>query len=320
MKFQELKKSLTTIRQAYFVRGSDAFLRQKAVDMIVNHSLKYKELNLSTFNDENTDISGIVSACQSIPMMDEHRVVVLRDIAVKKADEVAPIVNYLKKPLPSTVLILVDSVGNSALKKIEPLCEVVDCSPLDMSMLSKLVVNQLSTFGVKINNDALANLVNFCGNDYTRINNEVIKLGNLLGSGGLVTSEIVEQNVHREIEFAVFELSNAVGAKNGARAMQIVEQLLLRKESPQMLLIMIVNSFRRMFFAISSKDSNAVVAQKLGIKEYAVKIARESGAKFSPAQLKKILDLGAMLDFQIKTGEMDDKNALFYFITNISAL
>ncbi len=320
MKFQELKKSLSNIKQAYFIKGSDAFLRQKSVEMIVNFSLKIKDLNLAYFTDENTDMSAIISACLSIPMMDEHRVVVLKDIAVKKADEVAPLIKYLQKPLLSTVLIIVDSVGNSALKKLEPLCEIVDCSPMDSTMLAKLVVTQLNTFGVKINSDALERLINYCNNDYTRINNEVIKLGNMLGSGGLVALEIVEQNVHREIEYDVFELSNAVVNKNGKKAMQIVEQLLLRKESPQMLIMLIVGNFRRMFFALSSKDSNAVVATKLGIKEYAVKIARETGARFSLPKLKKALDLGASLDYKIKAGEMSDKNALYFFITSVVTL
>ena len=320
MKFQELKKSLSNIRQAYFIKGSDAFLRQKSVEMITNYALKIKDLNLATFNDENTDMSAIISACKSIPMMDEHRVVVLRDIAVKKADEVAPIVDYLKTPLASTVLVIVDSVGNSAFKKIEPLCEVVDCSPLDTAMLGKLVATQLNGYGVKINSDALETLVNYCNNDYTRINNEAIKLGNLLGRGGLITLSVVEQNVHREVEYDVFELSNAVANKNGKKAMVIVEQLLVRKESPQMLIMLIVSNFRRMFYAVSCKESNAEVASKLGIKEYAVKIAREVGAKFSLPKLKKVLDLGASLDYQIKAGEMNDKNALYYFITSIVAL
>jgi len=320
MKFQELKKSLSTLQNAYFIKGSDAFLRQKSAEMIVNYAIKIKDLNLATFDDENTDMSAIISACQSIPMMDEHRVVVLKDIAVKKADDLNPLLNYLKKPLSSTVLVIIDSVGGAVYKKIEPLCEVVDCSPLDTVMLGKLVANQLNTFGVKINSDALEKLVNYCNRDYTRINNEVIKLGNLLDKGEVVTLEVVEQNVHREIEYDIFELSNAVVNKNGKKAMEILEQLLLRKEAPQVLIMMILSNFRRMFYAVSSKESNAVIASKLGIKEFAVKIARETGTRFSLPKLKKALDLGAQLDFQIKSGEMSDKNALYFFITAVVSL
>lgn len=320
MKFVELKKSLSSIKPAYLVRGSDAYLRQKATDMIIAHALQFKDLNLSVFNDENTDISAILSALKSIPMMDKYRVVMLRDIAVKKADEIAAIVEYAKKPLDSTVLLVVDSAGSNVYKKLEPLCEVVDCSPLDVAMLGKLVANQLAGFGVKINSDALNVLVQYCNNDYTRINNEVIKLGNLLGSGGLVTREIVEQNVHREVEYDIFELSNAAAAKNGARAMQIINQLLIKKESPQVLLMLILSNFRRMFYATTSREPVSKIAEHLGVKEYAIKVARDVGAKFTPAQLKKILDLGAELDFKIKSGQTSDKNALLFFVANISSL
>ncbi len=316
MKFQELKKSLDSLQQVYLIRGSDSFLRQKAVDMIVNRAVKIKDLNLSTFNDENTDMSSILSACKSIPMMDEYRAVVLRDIAVKKVDEVKPLIEYVSKPLQSTILIIVDSLNNSVYKKIESTATLVDCSPLDLPMLAKLVATQLKSFDCTINNDALDKLVEFCNSDYTRINNETIKLANLLGKRGVVTLQHIEENVHREVEYDIFELGKAVSEKNGKKAIAIINQLLERKESPQMLLMLVLSNFRRMFYAISSKATNAQIATKLGVKEYSIKIAREVGSKFTPAQLKKILDLGAQLDYQIKAGEMNDKNALLYFVTN----
>ena len=317
MKFQDLKKSLNTIKPIYLVRGSDAFLRDKAVEMIVNHSVKFKDLNLITFNDESTDISAIVSACKIIPMMDERRVVVLKDLAVKKVDEIKPIVDYATQPLQSTVLVVVDSQNSAVYKKLEPLSEIVDCSPLDSSMLTKLIVSQLGKMNCKINSDAVSILIEYCNFDYTRINNEVIKLGNLLGSGGLVTKEIVQENVNREVDYDIFELGNAVSVKDGKKALAIIEHLLEQKQSPQMLIMLVLSNFRRMFYAIMSKDTTQTIANKLGIKEFAVRKAREVGSKFSPAQLKKILDLGVQLDYQIKSGEMSDKSALLYFVANI---
>ncbi len=320
MKFQELKKSLSNLYPAYLIRGSDAFLRQKSVDMLIQHTLTQKELNLSVFNDENTDMSAILSALKSIPMLDKYRLVVLRDISVKKAEDVKPLLAYLKAPLESTILIIVDSNNVSAYKGIEPYCQIIDCSPLDEPMLAKLVATQLAALKVKINSDALHTLVEFCNNDYTRINNEVIKLGNMLDAGSLITKEIIMENVHREVEFDVFELGRAVSVKNGKRAMEIINQLLIQKESPQVLLMMILSNFRRMFYSMSSKESNAIVAQKLGVKEYAIKMAREVGSKFTLPQLKKVLDLGAALDLAIKSGDIAEKNALLYFVSNVSAL
>ncbi len=317
MNFQDLKKNLDELKPVYLIKGSDAFLRSKATEMLINHAVTLKDLNCSIFTDENTDMSAILSACRSIPMLDTKKVVVLRDINIKKVDDIKPLLEYVQKPLTSTILIIVDSRNVTTYKKIEPYCELIDCSPLDSDMLAKLVATQLKSYGCAINKDALQKLVEYCNADYTRINNETIKLGNLLGQGGVVTTQIIEENIHREVEYDIFELGNYAAQKNGQKAMEIINHLLERKESPQMLLIMVLNNFRRMFFAVTSKDSPAQIAAQLGVKEFAIKKAKEVGSKFTPAQLKKILDLGADLDYQIKSGGMNEKNALIYFISSI---
>lgn len=318
MKFQDLKKNLTQkIENLYYISGDDAFLRQKAVEMIENRAVSLRDLNILRFDDENTDLGNIVSACRALPMMDERRVVVLKDINIKKQDDLKPLIEYAKTPTPSTVLVVVNGAGGSNYKKFEELAVTVDCGKLEPNMLARLVLNELSKFNCKINSDALASLIDYCAQDYTRIYNETIKLGNLIGSGGVITLADVAENVNREVEYDIFELSNAVINKDGAKALAIIEQLLERKESPQKLLMLVQSSFRRMFYAISSKETNAVIAQKLGVKEFAVKKSREQAAKFTPVRLKKILDLGALLDYQIKSGAITDDNALFYFITNI---
>ena len=93
MKFQELKKNLAEkIANLYYIKGDDAFLRHKAVEMIEARAVTFRDLNILRFDDETTDINNIVSACRALPMMDERRVVVLKDIAVKKQDDLKPLI------------------------------------------------------------------------------------------------------------------------------------------------------------------------------------------------------------------------------------
>ena len=317
MKFQELKKSLTKLENVYFINGDDAFLRQKAVEMIENRAVTLKDLNIIRFDDENTDIANIVIACRALPMMDEHKVVVCKDIAVKKQDDLKPLVEYARNPTPTTVLVVVDGAGANVYKKFAEVATVVDCSKLDANLLGRLVLSELAHFNCKINSDALSTLLSYCNFDYTRINNEIIKLASLIGGGGTITLNDVHNNVSREIDYDIFELSKAVSVKDGKTAIAIIKNLLDKKESPQMLLMLIQSNFRRMFYAINTKESNAEIASKLGVKEYSIKIAREQGQRFTPARLKKILDLGASLDYQIKAGQMNDENALLDFVANI---
>ena len=317
MKFQDLKKSLTSLMPVYYVYGDDAFLRHKAVEMIEARAVKFPDLNIIQFDDENTDINSIVIACRALPMMDEHRVVVCKDLSVKKQEELKPLVDYAKAPTATTILIVVDSAGAALYKKFAENATNIDCNKLDVSLLSRLVLNELSHYACKINSDALSALIEYCNLDYTRINNEIIKLASLVGSGGTIALDDVKNNVSREIDYDIFELSNAVSRKDGGAAIAIVTNLLEKKESPQKLLMLIQSNFRRMFYAISAKESTFDVANKLGVKEYAVRKAREQAARFTPARLKKILDLGADLDYQIKAGLMTVENAILYFVANI---
>ncbi len=319
MKFQELKKNLvSSLPNLFFIKGEDAFLREKAVEMIVSRAVKLKELNALFYDDESTDMVAIVNSCRALPMMDEHRVVVLKDLAVKKADELTPLVEYLKAPTPSTIVVVVVSESLLIYKKIEEQAIVVDCSYLDTAMLSRLVVSELTKNGVQINQDALEALIDYCNHDYMRISNEIVKLVNFVGNG-VIDRNIVDISVVKDVEYDIFELTNAVSEKNGSAAISIIKNLLLRKEPPQKLLIMLQNSFRRMFFAMSSKESNEVVATKLNVKPYAVKKAREQGAKFGIAKLKKCMDLGAQLDFSVKNGKITDENALINYVSLICA-
>ena len=319
MKFQELKKNLqSALPNLFFIKGEDAFLREKAVEMVVSRAVKLKELNALFFDDESTDMVAIVNSCRAFPMMDEHRVVVLKDLAIKKSDDLSLLVDYIKAPTPSTILVIVASENVSLYKKIEEFAVVVDCSYLDSPMLAKLVVTELSKQGVQIQQDALDALIEYCNHDYMRISNEIVKLTTFVGSG-VVDLAIVQASVVKDVEYDIFELTNAVSEKNGNVAISIIKNLLLRKEPPQKLLIMMQNSFRRMFYALSSKESNEDVALKLNVKPFAVKKAREQAVKFGIAKLKKCMDLGAQLDFSVKNGKITDENALINYVSMICA-
>ena len=139
MKFQDLKKNLVNnLPNLFFIKGEDAFLRDKAVEMIKNRAVTLKELNVICFDDESTDMVSIINSCRSLPMMDEHKVVILKNLAIKKAEELAPLVQYASSPVDTTILEVVANENIALYKKYEEKAVVVDCSYLDGVMLSKL--------------------------------------------------------------------------------------------------------------------------------------------------------------------------------------
>lgn len=320
MKFQELKKSLSqNLDGFYIINGKDAYLRQKAQQMIENRAVSnLQDINITRYTDDNYNLDSVLSDLDAMPMMSENRVIVLKDLTIKSSTDA----NFLLKKIENrkeyhNILIINDGMGQSWYKNLTKLATLVDCSPLDEVMLQKIALKGFQDNGVEVDIVALKLIIQYCNGDLTRINNEVNKLSNYVGKGGKVTKENVEEIVHKDLEFNVFELSNAVAQKDSKTALKIVSFLLTQKESPQVLLMMLLSNFRRMFFATISKETNAEIAKKLGVKEYSIKIAKDLAKRFTPIKLKNILDFGGELDYKIKSGSINAENALYYFITNI---
>jgi DNA polymerase-3 subunit delta len=66
-------------------------------------------------------------------------------------------------------------------------------------------------------------LVEFLGNDLSRIANEINKLEIILPKGSKITPSHIEENIGFSKDFNVFEFRKAIGEKNQFKAYQIAD-------------------------------------------------------------------------------------------------
>lgn len=317
MKFSQLKQHLSSqLMPAYYIFGEDAYLCLSAQKMIEKHcNITMPQLNISVFNDENFNLEKVLAACQSLPFMDEKRVVVLNDPNFD-AKTTKEIVKFLKTKNSNVCVVFKDSNSAISNSQIANECEVVDCNGLDEQTLFSLITFRLKKHGISITSSALKILVEYCNANMTFVDQELKKLVAFAGKNGEITPETVKSLVHKNIEFAIFELSNMVVEKNSQRVYEILDLMLANKESPTKILGMIANVFRRVFYVSITKGTDVELAKMLGVKEYAIKIARKTSKNFSPKKLKLILDQAGELDFKIKNGSISETNALMFFVAN----
>jgi len=318
MKFAELKSNLeNNICNAYYIVGKDTYLRASAQHMIEKRCvIHFPQFNIINFNDENYNIMQVLNACNSAPLSDKYRVVILNNVEPSNKD-IQAIQKYLKKPHKTTCLIIKDGKEYNGFKSIISLCEMVDCSNLDERILRSIIIKKLEDVGVKIDVQAIKMLMEYCVYDLTYVDLELQKLSAYANNGEVITTSIIEKLVHKNLEYSIFELSNAVAEKNNQKAFQLLDLMLANRENPQNLLLLLIANFRRMFYVSITKGTDQELAKMLDVKEYSIKIARRLMQKFTQKKLKKILDLGGKLDFDIKNGKITDKNAIYYFVSNI---
>ena len=323
MKFVELKKSLNEgIKPAYLLFGDDVFLLYKSLELIEKACApNMPEFNKVVFSEDASYTAiDLTESLQSLPIGDIKRLVVVKDLNLKNNKEnLYELNNYLKNPNPDACLVLFCSFENDLADKLAGV-EKVDCNRLDETLVKKLVSQKVNELGKAINPDALQTLCDFTCRNLFRAFAECEKLAAYIGEEKLISKELVENNVMKELEFQGYEFSQAVAAKNTQKAFEILNAMLAQPNNTGTVLASLYSQFSRMFFVRTSNENMTEMAKIFGCKEFAVKKLSELAASFSKRSLKNIVELISRLEFEMKSGKISSDvlcERLVFEITNV---
>ncbi len=313
MKFIDIKKHLNSgaFNPVYLIYGDDEEvlnIAEKNFKNIIDSA--FKDFNISTFDLEECEPQKIIDACNTMPLMSPFKLVIVKDHVKDAGKEdnlssknsvVTKIVEYLKEPNTSTILIIKTQEGSTFYQKLKTTATLVDCNKLDTAVLKKFIVNECAKKETSINEDAILSLIEICNSNLGSIISELQKLISFCNNKQITVRD-VENNCTKNLEYSVFELCEALSQKNAEKAMSIVDDMLQNPKNQQMVLPLISAHFRRLFMVATSDVSTAEKATLLGVKEYAIKKAQEQATRFSKKKLMEILKLINNSEFNIKSG------------------
>ena len=317
MRFDELKNHLSggDLFPCYYVAGEDAYLVKLALERFFA-LVEIKELNVSVF-EGNLSVVDVVNAAETLPAFGSLRVVVA---PAKIAKDLGA---YLKNPCKSSIIVLVGDAkeskdGGKGVSGIPKEIHTLDCNRLPDNLLSAYVLAKLKKANGVIAPNALGLLIEYCSRYLGRIMLELDKLISFK-AGAQITEEDVKLMVAADLEYKVFELSDAVVRRDSARALRILNDMLQEGAGASAKIFgLMYGHFRRLLYtAVSPSDGG--LSDKLGVKDYAISVARRQAGGFTKAKLKAILDRLHEADANIKSGRMADKQALTDFIVGACA-
>ena len=305
MLFSELKKHIRTERlhPAYLVVGEDAFLLSGAIKQFCALAEPFPAFNLSEITAPES-VADVAEACESLPLSGERRVVIVRQC---KAD-MSGLARYLDDPCPTTVLVFCAEKPESGLSKIVSRLTVVDCSKLDRKTELAWIAVKSKEWGAGITEAAARLLTEYCADDMSRVSAELSKLCSYR-YGGVVSEEDVLTLVSPTLDFKIFALADAVAGRQAGKAAITLKNLTESGVSPVTLLGLLYGHFRRLLYVAITPAYERMPAD-LGVKEFAVRKAKEQAARFTPVKLKRICDSLQNADYDVKSGKLTDKTAL----------
>jgi DNA polymerase III subunit delta len=233
-----VKKILADIRArkyapVYFLQGEETFYIDLISDLIESSVLSEAEkgFNQVVVYGKDATMATILTHARRFPMMSERQVVI-----VKEAQDIQDLnkeiggkllLDYLSKPVPSTVLVFCHK--HKTLDKRKELGKKID--QLSLCIVSKkLYDNQLPEFVAEYSRDkkiatddrAVMALCEYVGNDLHRLANEIDKLAIGLQPGNSITAEVVMSQVGVSKEYNIFELQKAIVQRDPFLANKIV--------------------------------------------------------------------------------------------------
>ncbi len=324
MKFVRLAASLKeSIAPVYLIEGEDAYFREHAVRAVREACrISMPELNEARVEGETLKgeaLRAFLAGLNTLPFLDEKRLVRVYDYDPSEREWEDGVGKYAKNPCPTTVLLLVNATKKKAdLKKKEGIT-FVDCGKETEETLSRWVFGLLRRRGVKIDGDAASLLVRYCSQDAARMSKEAEKLALLAGEEGHISRGDVEENVAKDTEYKVYELTQAASRGNFSAFSSILHDLSLKGFDEYAALAALVSHYRTLYEISAMRGTDAEVASALGVKPYSVQKNREAAARLGRKRVTELylslysLSAGARSGAYTKTGAISSAIAKIFF-------
>ncbi len=281
----------------YWLEGDEEFYIDQVMEFAEHKILTPAdaEFNLTVFYGKDADWVEVLNACRRYPMFASRQVVCLKEgQQMKDIDKLEP---YILNPLSSTVLVIsykgktVDARTRLA-KGIKQHGVILTSKKIFENKLMPWTNEFIGSRGYRIAPRALSLLVDHIGNDLSRIANEVEKVSMNLGDRRDITEDDIENFVGISKDYNVFELQQAIGNKDLAKAITIIQYFEGNpKAGPiQVLLPALYNYFSKVItiFQMNDKSERAIAAMFYG-NPYAARQALDTMINYSYSGVEEAL-------------------------------
>jgi len=275
MDYSSLIKDIKAGKMApiYLLHGEEPYYIDLLTDAFLTHAMSaaHKEFDMTVVYGKDTDVHTLAGLIKRFPMISPFHLVVLREAQdMKKLEVLEPL---LLNPVKSTVLVLSHKGKVDGRKKwvkgIGHAGKVMHSEKVKEWDLSKWVMKEAAIKGLKLDAKAGNMLVEFVGDDLSRMSHNLDKLSMLAKKGQTVDALLIEKVIGVSKEYNMFELQDALLNKDAFKAQQIVKYFSSdpKSHSIQMVIAQLFGLYSKLIVlhankAFDSKSASAVLKSK----------------------------------------------------------
>jgi len=287
----------------YFIYGNDTYRLKKTVDAM---RAKYEDssgMNSSVL-DGDYDIEKIRSNVMSLPFLTDKRLVIIKNILGAKGVDGKKIIEILDNKPESTIILFIEEGEPD--KRTALFKRLMKEKPKELDLLQggellKWIKAETEKNGGNIETKEANMLAGYYGGDLWQLKNEIQKLVNY---DKKITEENIEKLSVANVNVKIFDLTDAITAKNREKAYKILSELLDSGENEMYILSMIQWQVRNLALVYDLKNSNERdIASKAKMNPYIVKKTLSATRKIESLDtIKAYYSLIIEAENDIKTG------------------
>ena len=298
-----------SFKPVYFLHGEESYFIDRVAEEIEKAALEEHErdFNLTVVYGRDCDPDQVKDTCLRYPMMAERQVVILREAQTWRIDAFDKLESYFKNPTPTTVLVILykhkKADGRKTwLKDLAKKQVVFVSDKLKDDKLPEWIQAYVKFHKRKIGPVESKLLADHLGSDLGKLTNEVEKLCIVTEPDGAITSALIERNVGISKDYNIFELQNAIGARDHLKAQTIAHYLASDKEHKLFLTAAMLSSYFSKIAIVHASQglSQADLAAAMKVPPFFVRDYANAARHYPPARLKEIQHLLREADLNSK--------------------
>lgn len=286
----------------YLLHGEEEYEREQACHWLVEYlrPAVAPEFNVDTFHADSLDISRFVDLYHAYPMMAEYRVLVIRGCEKLNAGHASALESLVADPVDGSIVIAVGGKVDMRRKLYRQMgargCALEFRVPFD-NQVPQWITRFASQRGIRLAPEAVHLLQLYAGTNLRELAGELEKLVTFVGEGTPITATHVEELVGASRGVSIFELTDAVGRLDHAKASELLHELLAQGEEPTRIVPMIS---RHMQLLLKTQQLERAgmpreeMARQLGISPFFLQGYRDQGRRVSSDILWR--SMGILLD------------------------